>query len=386
MRLIFISNILLFISTHSFSQSKTNERLELKRLELENKYRSVGQFDSITGIATVYDNMKMGYIDTLGKIIFPIGEYVTRPFYNNFGICEKKGEVFAVNKKGEIIRKFSDLLSHSEFKNGVATITEKKVGNGKYGVVDSKGNKLIDCKYEYIEKISNDYYYVNNNHTGAGIINKSGDTILPLIYNIDYFDTTTLSFIGVNKEIGYGIFTKDGEPVKVLGKSAYTNSSYVEGIHYFQRDGLIIFKDKFSDDGTKYTILNLKLDTIIPLGKYYFISEINDGLIKFSDSLTTDKIGNRTNPYQYVKCGFLDIKGKVVIAPKFDFAHYFTEGMSGVRVNNKWGFINKKGAIVIPLKFDYVLPFKNGYAKVKLKDKFYIIDKTGKIVLNSKSY
>ena len=172
----------------------------------------------------------------------------------------------------------------------------------------------------------------------------------------------------------------------MLGKSAYTNSSYVEGIHYFQRDGLIIFKDKFSDDGTKYSILNLNLDTIVPAGKLYFISEINEGLIKFSTSVTTSKTGNKTNPYQYIKCGFLDLKGKIIIAPKFDFAHYFTEGLSGVRVNNKWGFINQKGVIVIPLKFDYVLPFKNGYAKVKLKDKFYIIDKTGKLVLNSKSY
>jgi hypothetical protein len=386
MRLIFILSILLFYSPPSFSQSRINERFELIRLELENKYRSVGQFDSLTGIATVYDNMKTGYVDTLGKIIFPIGDYVTRSFFNNFGICEKKGEVFSVNKKGEIIKRYPNLLSHSEFKNGVAIVTEKETGNGKYGVIDANGNKLIECKYEYIEKISNDYYYVNNNKTGAGVISKSGDTILPLVYNIDYFDTTTLNFIGVNKEIGYGFFTKDGEPVKVLGKSVYSNSSYVEGAHFFQRDSLIIFKDKFSDDGTKYGVLNLKLDTIVPFGKYYYISEINEGLIKFSDSVTTDETGNRTNPYQYVKCGFLDVKGKVVITPKFDFAHYFTEGMSGVRINCKWGFIDRNGTIVIPLMFDYVLPFKNGYAKVKLKEKFYIINKAGKIVLDSKSY
>ena len=386
MKPIFIVSILILISGYSFSQDKIKERLELKRLELENTYRAVGEFDPITGIATVYDNMKTGYIDTTGKIILPLGDYVTHPFYNGFGILEKNAEVFAVNKKGTITRKYPRLLSHSYFKNGVAVVTEKKTGSSKYGIVDPNGQMLIDCKYEYIEKISTDYYYVSNNQTGAGIIDKAGDTIIPLLYKIDYFDTATQNFIGLDNAIGYGIFSRDGKPLKLLVKSVYTATSYVEGIHYFQRDSLIVFKDKFADEGARYTILNLRLDTVVPLGKHHFIGAINEGLIKFSDPVTTDSMGNRSKSNPAVKFGFLDTKGTAVIAPAFDFAHYFTEGLSGVQVNNKWGFINRKGEIVVPLTFDYVLPFKSGYAKVKLNDRFYIIDKAGNIVLNSTSF
>lgn len=386
MRLIFILNIIFLLSTDSLAQGKTCERLELKRLELEDKYRTVGQFDSLTGIATVYDNMKMGYIDTLGKIIFPIGEYVTRSFCNGLGVCIKKDNVFAVNKYGVAVKDYPDLLGQTEFENGVAKINEKNTGFNKYGIVDCHGNKLINCKYEYIQKLSEDYYYVNNNTTGAGIINKVGDTIIPLIYNINFFDTIKLQFIGYNRDIGYGIFNVKGETIKYIGKKVFTTSSYVEGGHYFQRDGLIVFKDRFSDDGAKYALLNLRLDTVVPPGKYHLISVINEGLVKFCLSGTSEKYGNQTTSKLYEKCGFLNLEGEVVIAPTFDFAFYFTEGMSGVRMDNKWGFINKQGTIVIPTKFDYVLPFRNGYAKVKLNDKFYIINKSGEIVLKSKSY
>jgi hypothetical protein len=381
----FILSFILLLSLKAFSQFSTNQRLELKRLELENKYGYVERFDTLTGIAVVYKDMKMGYIDTTGKIIYPIGEYVTRPFFDGFGICEKMSGIVAINKFGKIIKEYPNLLSHSNFEKGVALVTEKKSGRNKYGIVDSKGNKLIECKYEYIEKISENYYYVNNNETGAGILNKFGDTIIPLIYNIDYFDTTNQTFIGYKADLGYAIFDSLKNVRKFLGKEVNVESPSIEGKAYFQRDSVIIVKNQWSSSNAKTALVNLSFDTIIVMGKYK-LANINEGMVSFYESVIVENIDNRVKTSQITKYGFLNTKGEIIIPSRFDFGQYFTEGLSAVQINNKWGYINKVGKIVIPLKFDYALPFRNGFAKIKMKDKFYIIDKKGKIVLNSKSY
>ncbi|MBZ5516641.1 MAG: WG repeat-containing protein [Acidobacteriia bacterium] len=91
------------------------------------------------------------------------------------------------------------------------------------------------------------------------------------------------------------------------------------------------------------------------------------------------------------KFGFFNKWGRVVIAPKFDFAAPFAEGLAafcqGCREEpsgehrlvkgGKWGFINRRGEIVIPAKFDEVEIFRDGRAHVKAEGKWQYIDKGG---------
>ena len=37
--------------------------------------------------------------------------------------------------------------------------------------------------------------------------------------------------------------------------------------------------------------------------------------------------------------GYMDFTGQVAIAPQFDYADRFVEGLAMVKINNKWGFI-----------------------------------------------
>jgi hypothetical protein len=368
------------------AQSTLSKRLELKRLALENKYKNVGDFDTLTGIATVYDNGRMGYIDTTGKLILPIA-YVTRDFSGSVGVFKDvESKTFkTIDKQGNVIRQYKNISSLHGFKNGRSVFAVLTNEGEKWGVIDLNGNIIIRGKYPYIEKISEKYYFVNNNKNGAGVINASGDTLIPLLYNINYIDTTDLHFIGYEKNVGYAIFSSSGEVKKFWGKEVYPEYSHIEGMPYFQKDSLIIIKNQWSSINAKTALVNLHLDTIVPMGKYN-LSQINEGLVGFYDAVKAEKLNERVTMSQVAKCGFLNTRGEIVIPAKFDFAQYFTEGLCAVRQNNKWGYINKQGMMVIPLQFDYALPFRKGYAKVQLKKDFFIIDTSGKIVLNSKSY
>ena len=46
------------------------------------------------------------------------------------------------------------------------------------------------------------------------------------------------------------------------------------------------------------------------------------------------------------KYGFIDSTGKTVIAPQFDSAGLFSEGLARVQIGDKWGFIDKTGKML----------------------------------------
>jgi hypothetical protein len=80
------------------------------------------------------------------------------------------------------------------------------------------------------------------------------------------------------------------------------------------------------------------------------------------------------------KFGFMDRSGKTVIAPQFDLAGEFSEGLANVKVGTKSGYINTKGVVAITPQFDDAGPFRYGRAGVRLGNRFGFIDKDGKYI------
>lgn len=66
--------------------------------------------------------------------------------------------------------------------------------------------------------------------------------------------------------------------------------------------------------------------------------------------------------------------------------NYFSEGLKRVFVNGKYGFINDKGEIVIAPKFEEAAEFKNGVSVFKKNNKFGLIDIKGNIILQPTYY
>ena len=81
------------------------------------------------------------------------------------------------------------------------------------------------------------------------------------------------------------------------------------------------------------------------------------------------------------KYGYKNSEGKEVVAPKYDLAYGFTEGMAAVRLDGKYGYINEAGKEVVSPKYDFTWKFIGGYAAVKLDGKTGFIDLTGKEVV-----
>ncbi|HRZ42962.1 MAG TPA: WG repeat-containing protein [Bacteroidales bacterium] len=74
-------------------------------------------------------------------------------------------------------------------------------------------------------------------------------------------------------------------------------------------------------------------------------------------------------PYKNEKLnlyGFKDsLSGKIVVAPRYDHAGRFVEGLSKVIIEEKYGFADKTGKLVLPCKYYYIDDVTDGMAVLK---------------------
>lgn len=64
------------------------------------------------------------------------------------------------------------------------------------------------------------------------------------------------------------------------------------------------------------------------------------------------------------KEGFIDVRGKIIIAPQFDGLTSFREGLAAVRVGDKWGYIDRSGKVIVTPRWKVVSGFSDGVAAV----------------------
>jgi hypothetical protein len=84
----------------------------------------------------------------------------------------------------------------------------------------------------------------------------------------------------------------------------------------------------------------------------------------------------------FVNMGYIDGTGHWVIHSRYEYCFYddFLEGLAPFRQQSrKWGYIDLSGKIVVRPRFDWAGGFSNGIAPVLLDSKCAHVDKTGKI-------
>lgn len=76
--------------------------------------------------------------------------------------------------------------------------------------------------------------------------------------------------------------------------------------------------------------------------------------------------------------GFADADDRFVIAPRFDDAGEFSQGLAPVKIGQKWGFVQRSGKMAITAAYDEVTPFTEGFARVREGERWGFIDLQGK--------
>jgi hypothetical protein len=92
--------------------------------------------------------------------------------------------------------------------------------------------------------------------------------------------------------------------------------------------------------------------------KFFFLAV----MLVFSIQSFSQQIDMSLIPYrQGDKWGYASPDNKVVIAPRYAEAGWFSEGYAAVKVGKKYGYINRQGKMLIPAKFTVAKSFRKGF-------------------------
>lgn len=80
----------------------------------------------------------------------------------------------------------------------------------------------------------------------------------------------------------------------------------------------------------------------------------------------------------YNLCGYVERDSRKQRIPrKYEHVTNFSEGVAGVRIDGKYGFIDRRGVIVIAPRFDLVGEFRGGHAEALVGNRVGLIDRQG---------
>ena len=105
--------------------------------------------------------------------------------------------------------------------------------------------------------------------------------------------------------------------------------------------------------------------------QYKEIGRLSEGVI------AVKKAVEKNAKFAFINAS-LSSPGKEITSFKYNKAHYFSEGLAGVKIGDKWGFIDKIGNLQIPARYTNIRNFKQGFAPVKMGNKWGYINKQGK--------
>ena len=251
--------------------------------------------------------------------------------------------------------------------------------NDKYGVIDAKGNKIIEAKYENV-KIPNpqkDVFicYENNN---TKVINEKSEEIYTEYENIEplrlknilsdlMYEKSTLKYSQNGK---YGIIDINGKKI--------TNAIYDEIDTLQTKEGeLLVKKDN------KYGVINIKGATLVK--PQYDKIEADKFYEEESGYKKSGYIVSKTTEEGY-RYGYVNLEGKEIIEVKYNDLNRITEINSDdiyiiCAENGKYGLL-KNDKKIIDNEYQSLIYNESNNTITALKGKNYgVISIDGKVVV-----
>lgn len=306
------------------------------------------EVDQIMGTAyfPVLENNKWGVIDNKGNTVIQASydEMITVPnsqkgifictydfdgsTYKTKVINEKNEQLFSEYEQIQAIDNY-DSNSNTWYEDNVLKVKQ----NGKYGLINFKGEKILDTVYDDIHSlkgVKNSLIIKKDGNTG--ICNNYGAIIADTIYKeiLALGNTNENGYIIVTSENKYGVLEID-KSIKI--EPIYEDIKYIGSKDYYavKQNGKI----HLFDNSTK-KVMDATYDSIESINGENIIikSKNNYGIV--------DKTGNKkvdTN-YEYLE---------------YAFSNYYIAKKSG-----KYGIIDANGAEIVEFKYKDIIANKAG--------------------------
>lgn len=325
-------------------------------------------------------NGKSGLVDSLFRELIPTA-------YDYVGPVAQDKFIAGIGRKYGLMRTSGSLILPIVFDTLIrdghllrAKIREK--GITAWHLYDTVGVRKTSRSYDRIEPQIQGLYPVF--HQGyAGAVDRVGRETVACVYDslVSFSgDRIVVKFKGL-----YGIISREDvwqlppqpKPLMLVGETRYL----------IKTESLSLVKD-YSGNIIYFT------DNPVAIKSDYFLEQLPDGSAKevsFNGQLVRYRLlepgamgsalaeehEGLTVVRRDGKFGFVDERGRLRIANRYEEAGNFQEGLAPVRILGKWGFIDKADQIVIHPAYDRRSEFHHGLAIVARAGRSGLIDREG---------
>lgn len=325
------------------------------------------------------DGYKFGYINYKGKTLLET-EYneIARINYINddesvYLVAFKNGQAGLFKNKSKVLENEYEDIQFDNINN--LLILQR---NGKQGVSDLDGKKIIQLEYDNIIITGNSINAQKGDE--VTVFNSEGEKLKNSNF-ISVLETDNKNyFITIDKNENYGVIDKDDN---VIIDNKYTFIDYLFDNYFVaqneQKIGIVDDKGK--------EVIKYDYDVLQKIEGTDLIQGIKNEKIDLIDK-NMKKILTMKNAQIDIKENYI----KIYNSEDRKYLQYDGKEVSNINVikeaklfakksNNKWGFVDKNGNIKIQYTYDMVTELNEyGYAGIKLNGKWGVINSEGKII------
>ena len=325
------------------------------------------------------DGYKFGYINYKGKTLLET-EYneIARINYINddesvYLVAFKNGQAGLFKNKSKVLENEYEDIQFDNINN--LLILQR---NGKQGVSDLDGKKIIQLEYDNIIITGNSINAQKGDE--VTVFNSEGEKLKNSNF-ISVLETDNKDyFITIDKNENYGVIDKDDN---VIIDNKYTFIDYLLDNYFVaqneQKIGIVDDKGK--------EVIKFDYDVLQKIEGTDLIQGIKNENIDLIDK-NMKKILTMKNAQIDIKENYI----KIYNSEDRKYLQYDGKEVSNINVikeaklfakksNNKWGFVDKNGNIKIQYTYDMVTELNEyGYAGIKLNGKWGAINSEGKII------
>lgn len=246
------------------------------------------------------------------------------------------------------------------FTDGLASV---KI-NGSYGFINEDKDIVIEPSYELASHFINGYSIVKKNNA-FGVIDTAENIIIPFEYkSISYIDK--LNYFQCEKSLNHLLIDTSNNVIADLGNSSLFNISPLNENHTVLT---------LIDENQRMGLYDLTTD--------FFIEPKYDQLYVYSDEATYATFSNYDKTGQFIY-GYANLDTKHIVEPKYNTMLNFINGISPVKVGDKFGYMNDREELVLEPKFQDAYNFIGDLASVKFNGKYGCINPQGNFAIEPK--
>ncbi len=280
------------------------------------EYQAI-EYDENSKIFVLEKTKKFGIANAEGKIIVPVeytdlelkGEYIYVKKDENKYVYDKSGKAVNIDYNKSIIQ-----TDNNEYKITITVNNDKSL----YGIIDSNNKQIVEEKYLYIEYVYGNYFIACGEDGKLGVIDDKGNIVIELnndvVEKVQGKNIIQVSDLNSNTTSLYSSNMK--KTIELTSPTLENEENYLKiyndkELKYLDQDGNII-------ENTK--ILNNKLFASKQEGKWLFVDKNNNIKVEANYQKVTD-----FNKYGYAgiedngKWGSINENGEVVLNPTYEF-------------------------------------------------------------------